>query len=219
VAQRAHSQAIYSIGAVARMLLVPVATLRSWEDRYAVVVPDRSAGGQRLYTRRQVEQLQYVRARVREGFSASEAHRMLEEQGDTATDRRPAPDGSRPLVLLAESDPYGAEMVRQTLSEVGYDVEIALDAGEAEAKFKSLLPDVTVVEWLISGGVGGELIRRLKARSSTPVLVISTLALGELVRASGAEAFLPKPLNASSLVATVRELLGESSLAVPAPFA
>jgi DNA-binding transcriptional MerR regulator len=47
---------VYSISAVARMLGVPVATIRTWEDRYEVVVPERSAGGHRLYRREQVEQ-------------------------------------------------------------------------------------------------------------------------------------------------------------------
>ena len=39
---------VYTIGAVARMLELPVATIRNWEERYAAVVPERSAGGQRL---------------------------------------------------------------------------------------------------------------------------------------------------------------------------
>ena len=52
--------AIYSIGAVARMLGVPTATLRTWEERYGVVMPDRSPGGHRLYTRDHVEQLRFV---------------------------------------------------------------------------------------------------------------------------------------------------------------
>ena len=50
---------LYSIGAVARMLSVPVATIRNWEDRYATVVPQRSAGGQRLYSTDEVEQLRF----------------------------------------------------------------------------------------------------------------------------------------------------------------
>ena len=37
------SRPIYSISAVARMVGVPVATLRTWEDRYTLVVPERNA--------------------------------------------------------------------------------------------------------------------------------------------------------------------------------
>jgi len=45
---------IFSISAVARMLGVPVATIRTWEDRYGLVVPDRNASGHRLYRRDQL---------------------------------------------------------------------------------------------------------------------------------------------------------------------
>ena len=39
-------RSIYSIGALARMIGVSPATLRSWEERYGLVVPERSAGSQ-----------------------------------------------------------------------------------------------------------------------------------------------------------------------------
>ena len=38
---------IYSIGAVVKMLGVPAQTLRSWEDRYHQIVPERTSGGHR----------------------------------------------------------------------------------------------------------------------------------------------------------------------------
>jgi hypothetical protein len=52
---------IYSISAVARMVGVPVSTLRTWEERYKLVVPERNASGHRLYSRDQVEQLEFVK--------------------------------------------------------------------------------------------------------------------------------------------------------------
>jgi MerR HTH family regulatory protein len=39
------------------MIGVPVATIRTWEDRYGLAIPDRSASGHRLYRRDQVGQL------------------------------------------------------------------------------------------------------------------------------------------------------------------
>ena len=39
-----RTDAIYSIGAVARMLGVPAQTLRAWEERYQQIVPARAAG-------------------------------------------------------------------------------------------------------------------------------------------------------------------------------
>ncbi|HEY7362393.1 MAG TPA: MerR family transcriptional regulator, partial [Streptosporangiaceae bacterium] len=74
------SRPIYSISAVARMVGVPVATLRTWEERYALVVPARNTSGHRLFSRGQVEQLGFVKSRMAEGMSAADAHRLLAEQ-------------------------------------------------------------------------------------------------------------------------------------------
>src|SRR6476620_10021707 len=72
-------RSIYSIGALARVLGVSPATLRSWEDRYGLVVPERSAGSQRLYSRDHLDQLLFVREQMQNGLSAADAHRALEE--------------------------------------------------------------------------------------------------------------------------------------------
>src|SRR6476646_4732650 len=100
------SEAIYSIGAVGRMLGIPPATLRAWEDRYGVVVPERSPGGQRLYTRTQVEQLTFLQGSIRSGSSAADAHRVLRERVALRQGLVPAGLGDRVIVLLAERDPF-----------------------------------------------------------------------------------------------------------------
>lgn len=68
---------VYTIGSAARLLRVPVATIRTWEKRYGLVVPARSHGGQRLYTREQLEQLRFVVDRIAEGLRPGEAYRLL----------------------------------------------------------------------------------------------------------------------------------------------
>src|SRR5215475_2106435 len=102
---------VYSISAVARMLDVPSATLRTWEDRYALVMPERNASGHRLFSRAQVEQLRFVKLRMADGMSAADAHRMLAELLD-AGHAVIAPAGHQPhlLILLAEQDRYAAEL-------------------------------------------------------------------------------------------------------------
>ena len=109
-APAAGERPVYSISAVARMLDVPVATLRTWEDRYGQVVPARNASGHRLFSRDQVEQLAFVRAQMSQGASAADAHRLLAERAETGLPL--APPAPRLLILLAESDPYAAEFMR-----------------------------------------------------------------------------------------------------------
>jgi DNA-binding transcriptional MerR regulator len=48
-------------GAVARMLRMPVATLRVWERRYGVTRPQQTATGQRLYTAEDVRRLALIK--------------------------------------------------------------------------------------------------------------------------------------------------------------
>jgi len=214
----AEPRAIYSIGAVSRMLAVPVATLRTWEERYRMISPTRSPARQRLYSRDQVEQLRFIRQQLEDGLTPADAHRLLAEGGPAVGASRAAtPAAHRLLILLAERDPYAAELTEYFLRTEGYEVEVSLDAGDALSAFDRLDPDLTVVEWLISGGIGSEICRRLKATSAAPVVVISTLALEGLALEAGADAFVRKPIEPLAFVSTIKDLLGESALTRPAP--
>lgn len=204
---------IYSIGAVERMLDIPAATIRNWEDRYGLVTPERSNGGHRLYTREQVEQLRFVKGGLARGLQPAEAHRLLGEQlervsGFRADEREDAP---RLLILLAERDPYAAEFAEFFLQTEGYDVTLALDADDAARTLEQLLPQLAVVELLISGGRGADLCQRLKEAGVPACLVISTLDARDQALAAGADAFLRKPLDPLQFVSTVKDLLGKSA--------
>jgi DNA-binding transcriptional MerR regulator len=204
---------IYSISAVARMLDVPVATLRTWEDRYGQVMPGRSPGGQRLYTRLQVEQLKFVRAQMSDGASAADAHRLLAERTEAgaslaAARAEPAP---QLLILLAESDPYAAEFQEYFLKTEGFDVEVTLTESAAREAFAAASPAIVIVEFLISGGAGLELCRYFKQRSDVAVVTVSVVEAQDAAMDAGADAFLLKPLDPLQLVSTVRDLLRRSA--------
>jgi CheY-like chemotaxis protein len=201
---------VYSIGAVARMLDVPVATIRNWEERYATVVPERSPGGHRLYSRDQVEQLRFVAAEVSDGLSAADAHRLLGEQSEAG--QPVMSGGTRLLVLLAERDPVSAELQEFFLRTEGYDVSLAFAVGEAEEHWLESRPQLAIVELMISGGQGAELCRRLKQHDAEAVLAISVLEARDEALAAGADAFLQKPFDPLELVSTVKDLLGASAL-------
>ena len=148
---------VYSIGAVARMLGLAVATIRNWEERYATIVPERSPGGHRLYSRDDVEQLRFIAAEVSGGLSAADAHRLLAEHSEAgqvlANDGSAA--GTRLLVLVAERDPVAAELAQFFLRTEGYEVDLALAAAEAEEQWLESRPQLAIVGLMISGGVGG----------------------------------------------------------------
>src|SRR5215467_6711495 len=195
------------------MVGVPVATLRTWEERYALVVPDRNASGHRLFSRGQVEQLQFVRTRMAEGMSAADAHRLLAERMGTGLPVAAAPDGHSPrlLILLAEHDPYAAELQEYFLKTEGFEVEVTLGDEAARRSFLDSSPSLVVVELLISGGSGFGLCGFFKQDHDVPVVAVSVLECRDRAIEAGADAFLLKPLEPLQFVSTIRDLLGSSA--------
>ena len=204
---------IYSIGAVAKMLGVDPATLRAWEDRYEIVVPERSKGAQRVYSRDDLEQLRFIVEAMQRGETAADAHRLLAEhlRSLPAFTRFDDNSATTIVILLAERDRYAAELCEFFLRTEGYDVDLAFDPPSAQRLFDQRNPDLSVVELMISGG-GLELCRRLTNNSTVPVLAVSALDLADEALAAGASAFLSKPLEPLLFVSTVRDLLGSSAL-------
>jgi CheY-like chemotaxis protein len=209
------SSGIYSIGAVSRMIGVERATLRNWEERFGIVRPQRSPGGQRLFSRAEVEQLGFVARLVADGISPAVAHQRLQEQLEQGSpwvaDERDPPS-FRLLVLLAERDRLAADLTEFFLHTEGYEVVTVFDASEALARGSHLRPQLAIVELLISSGAGLDLCRSLKADGISVVLAISTLETRQEAIDAGADAFLLKPVDPLQLVATVKDLLGTSAL-------
>ncbi len=193
------------------MLEISPATIRNWEERYGTIVPERSAGGHRLYSRDQVEQLRFIAAGIERGLSAADAHRLLVEPEEGV---RPPSEGvgTRLLVLLAERDPLSAELEEFFLRTEGYEVSLAFAVGEAEEHWRESRPQLAIVELMISGGLGAELCQRLKQQDTGAVLAISALEAQDAALAAGADAFLQKPFDPLELVSTVKDLLGASAL-------
>jgi DNA-binding transcriptional MerR regulator len=173
---------IFSIGAAARMLQLPPATIRTWETRYGLVVPQRSSGGQRLYSRAQVDQLRFLKAQVGKGSRPAEAHRLLAEQ------LAPKPalhDGPRVRVLHEQPGSVADELVRQLLARGGFVVT------DDE-------PQLAVVG--VRDDSGAALCGRLKEQGGR------VLALVEGDSDPPADAVLRLPVSPGELLAAARRL-------------
>ncbi|MCK6424225.1 MAG: MerR family transcriptional regulator [Burkholderiaceae bacterium] len=67
---------LHRSGAVARMLRMPVATLRVWERRYRLTDSQRSVSGQRLYSAEEVRRLALIRQLVDRGHAIGQLARL-----------------------------------------------------------------------------------------------------------------------------------------------
>jgi DNA-binding transcriptional MerR regulator len=159
---------LFSIGAVARMLDLSAATIRTWETRYGYVVPQRSQGGQRLYSRDQVDQLRFVKDEVTGGRRPGEAHRLLAER----VERGDSFGGTRLRVLLAESKLGVSALLKELFDTDSFEVLMASDPASAEEAFNELSPTVVVVD--VDDSDFDELAERIRS-AGVKVLPIALL--------------------------------------------
>lgn len=93
-------QPIYNIKAVVEATGLPAATLRAWERRYGALAPRRTESGYRLYSAQDITLLRWLKARVDEGMSISQAIVLLNHRRDeqvspvTSLHKAPAHSGA-----------------------------------------------------------------------------------------------------------------------------
>jgi len=124
--------------------------------------------------------------------------------------------------LLIDDDVEFCGLVEQYLEPEGFTVAVAHDglAGLERALGGSF--DVVIVDVMLPDILGFELLRRLRERSTMPVLMLT--ARGDdldriLGLEIGADDYLPKPFNPRELAARLRAILRRSQRAagLPAP--
>lgn len=72
---------MYNIKAVSRLTSVPADTLRRWESRYNIIMPERTESGYRLYSQRDIDTIHWLKSKLDEGMSISTACDMLRHLG------------------------------------------------------------------------------------------------------------------------------------------
>lgn len=125
---------------------------------------------------------------------------------------------SKKYILIVDDDPDLVETVGMLLESKGYEVGKAYDGIEGEAAIKKRRPDVLVLDVMMPRKDGYLLCKELKSNKWTQdIPVILLTAVGEAVstttytHAEGmsteAEDFIPKPVDAKTLVEAVERLL------------
>jgi methanogenic corrinoid protein MtbC1 len=93
-----------NIAALSRRTGVAPDTLRKWEQRYGVLRPSRTPGGQRRYSEDDVSRVQWLQARLSEGYRIGEAAILL-GGGETEVAGTPAELRDALVDAVARADP------------------------------------------------------------------------------------------------------------------
>ena len=113
-------------------------------------------------------------------------------------------------ILVVDDDAAVLEMVQLALEGAGYRVQTSLN-GACFQQMHSDLPDLILLDILLSGEDGRELCRQLKDDEQTrhiPVILFSAhFSAMDITAMSGADAFLPKPFHLVELKDLVKRHL------------
>jgi MerR family transcriptional regulator, light-induced transcriptional regulator len=92
----------FNLKAVLHETGIAADTLRAWERRYGLPLPQRTAGGHRSYSQYDIETIKWLLARQAEGLSISKAVDSWNEKTASGTDPL---DGFTPQVLTTPTQP------------------------------------------------------------------------------------------------------------------
>ena len=104
----------YNLKAVINETGIAADTLRAWERRYGLPMPDRTPGGHRLYSQRDIEIIKWLMAKQEEGLSISRAVDLWNEL--TASGQDPLPDPALktiPALQIATAPNANLDVIRK----------------------------------------------------------------------------------------------------------
>lgn len=130
------------------------------------------------------------------------------------------PNLDRPRsILLVDDEPLNRDMLSRRLGKAGYDVATASDGADALAQIQSKRPDLVLLDLLMPGMSGLDVLRELRRTvDPTELPIVVATALHEtsfLVEAmeAGANDFVTKPLDFPVVLARVESQLRAKGIA------
>jgi len=138
---------------------------------------------------------------------------------ETPKDRHTVDDGAQieglAKVLVVDDDRSSREISKRILSKCGYHV-ITADGGVAGVEMaREQQPDIVVLDIIMPEMDGWQVLEKLRGLPETadiPIILQSMLSEKELGLAMGADEYLTKPVDKSTLTNAVRKLLPDLNL-------
>lgn len=124
------------------------------------------------------------------------------------------PDGTAIKVLVVDDEPSLAELVAMGTRMLGWEATIAHDGPEGVATARSLSPDVLVLDWMLPGFDGPEVLR--KVRTYLPEVPVLFLTAKDAVEdrieglGAGADDYVAKPFSLEEVLIRLHRLVERS---------
>jgi two-component system KDP operon response regulator KdpE len=123
-------------------------------------------------------------------------------------------------LLVVEDEPDIRRILRVLLESENYRVVEAATAARAEIEARTHKPDLLILDLGLPDGSGIDVIRRIRAWSPVPIVILSARAMEEQkVEAldAGADDYVTKPFSAGELLARIRAGLRRNARSAERP--
>ena len=120
-----------------------------------------------------------------------------------------------PTILIVDDEPILRALIRSTLKAIQSDVVEAGSGSEALEAVQRHHPDLIVLDWMMPGISGLDVVRLLRQEPATAgiaILILSARGSAEdraAMQAFGVEGYMTKPFSPLQLLATVRAILAK----------
>ena len=137
----------------------------------------------------------------------------------TSAARRAVEAGERARVLAVDDDPQALRYVRDALLKSGYTPVVTGDPEEALRLVEEEKPDLVLLDLMLPGTDGIELMKDILGAGDVPVIFVSAYGRDELIARAfdmGAVDYVVKPFSPTELAARIRAALRKRAASEPA---
>ena len=118
-------------------------------------------------------------------------------------------------ILVIDDEPAIRDMLQVALDAAGFKVVLAEDAKQAYPIIIDTPPDLILLDWMMPGTSGIELLRRLRRDEINVPVIMLTAKVEEASKIagldSGADDYIAKPFSPRELVSRVKAILRRTS--------
>ena len=150
--------------------------------------------------------------------AASGAAAALVSVSRRATRHRQGEERERVRVLAVDDDPSDLRYVRDALAKSGYDPILTGEPEEALQLVEAARPEVVLLDLILPGADGIELMKEILAVADVPIIFLSAFGSEELIAGAldmGAADYVVKPFSATELAARIRAALRRRAAVEP----
>src|SRR5699024_11786469 len=113
-------------------------------------------------------------------------------------------------ILIIEDEVAISKVLRAYLLKAGFDIKIVDDGNTALDEFQAFLPDLVLLDVMLPGKDGWEILTEIRQKSDCPVVMLTAIGDTEHKLSGlneGGDDYITKPFVAEEVVARVHAVL------------